>query len=65
MHLGAKEVMMRHCVQRCWAQHSVLAMSAFYLAGFVLALWATFDGPVLAGMQRMIDYLIACAGFYV
>ncbi len=64
MHLGAKEVMQRHCVQLCWAQRSVSAMSAFYLAGYVLALRATFDGPILAGMQRMIDYLIARAGFY-
>jgi hypothetical protein len=42
----------------------MLARNAFYLAGYVFALWATFDGHIPPGMQRMVDYLIACTGFY-
>jgi hypothetical protein len=33
----------------------------FFLAGYLLALWATFVGPIPAGIQRVIDCLIAWA----
>jgi hypothetical protein len=36
----------------------------YYLAGYMLALQATFDGHILEGMQWIIDYLITPDGFY-
>ena len=36
----------------------------FFLASYVVALWASFVGPILVAMQQMIDYLFARAGVY-
>ncbi len=59
MHLGAKEVMTRHYVQRCWAQHSVSAMSALLpcrlhvgSSGYI---WWTYSGRNAVD-NRLFDY---------
>jgi hypothetical protein len=36
----------------------------FFLAGYAVALRASFVGPILVAMQQMIDYLFARSGFY-
>jgi hypothetical protein len=64
MHLGAKEVMTRKILQGCWAQHSASAMNSFFLAGYAVAVQATFAGPIPVALQQMIDYLFARASFY-
>jgi hypothetical protein len=61
---GSREVMTRKILQGCWALHSVLATNSFFLAGYAIALWLSFGGPILAVMQQIIDYLFAWAGFY-
>ena len=64
MHLGAQEVVTRQILQQFWAQHSVSATNSFFLAGYTVALRASFVGPIPVAMQQMIDYLFARASFY-
>ena len=64
MHLGAQEVMPRQILHNCWALHSVSATNSFFLAGYAVALRASFVGPIPVAMQQMIDYLFARAVFY-
>ena len=64
MHLGAQEVTTRQILQQFWVQHSVSATNSFFLAGYVVALRASFVGPIPVAMQQMIDYLFAPAGVY-
>ncbi len=64
MHLGAQEVMTRQILQQFWAQRSVSATNSFFLAGYAVALRASFVGPIPVAMQQMIDYLVARSGFY-
>ena len=64
MHLGAQEVMTRQILQQFWAHHSVSPTNSFFLAGYVVALRASFVGPIPVAMQQMIDYLFARASFY-
>ena len=64
MHLGTQEVMTRQILHNCWALHSVSANNSFFLAGYAVALWASFVGPISVAMQQMIDYLFARAGFF-
>jgi hypothetical protein len=59
MHLGAKEVMTRKILQGCWAQHSASATNSFFLAGYAVAVRASFAGPIPVALQQMIDYLFA------
>ena len=56
--------MTRQILQQFWAQHSVSATNSFFLAGYAVALRASFVGPIPVAMQQMIDYLFARSGFY-
>ncbi len=51
-------------MEQFWAQHSVLATNSFFLAGYAVALRASFVGPIPVAMQQMIDYLFAQSGLY-
>jgi hypothetical protein len=51
--------MTRQMLQQFWVQHSVLATNSYFLAGYVLALWPSFVGPIPVAMQQMIDHLLA------
>jgi hypothetical protein len=64
MHLSTGEVMTQQFLQRCWVQHSVLATNSFFLAGYALALWSIFVGPIPEAMQQMISYLLAWTDLY-
>jgi hypothetical protein len=64
MHLGTRDVMTRNILQGCWALHSVSATNSIFLAGYAIALWLSFGGPIPAAMQQMIGYLFAWAGVY-
>jgi hypothetical protein len=55
---------MRQILQQFWAQHSVLATNSYFLAGYALALWQSFIGPLPVAMQQMTDHLLTQAGFY-
>jgi hypothetical protein len=64
MQLSAGEIMSRQNLHQCWAMHSLLVLSSYFLAGYAIALWSNLFGPIPAAMQQMIDYLVAWAGHY-
>ena len=64
MHLGAAEVSTRHKIQRCWARHAVATTNSLFLAGYALALHAVLVGPLPAGTQGMINYLLQEAALF-
>jgi hypothetical protein len=64
MHLGVAEVSMWHKIQRCWARHAIATTNSLFLAGYALALHAVLVGPLPAGTQGMIDYLLQQAALF-